>query len=122
MSADQDTFLLDLVSLAEGLRPVLEEHLRDYGEILPTLLMADVERWAEERAVEDRSGELARVLLKLEASCSGGTSHVRELIGVGFAELVSVREASGQALVRLLGPCLRAEVLQAWPSWRPETE
>lgn len=41
-----ETFLRELIRCLPVLESVLDEHLSDFGEILPHILMSDIARWS----------------------------------------------------------------------------
>ena len=66
--------------------PFVGEHLVDMGgEVLPHLLMADCERWAESLIDNDRP-QLARLLALLDEAAGGGGADVVNLVDVSFVE------------------------------------
>lgn len=94
----------------DDLRSRLDEHLEDNGQvILPHVLMADYERWAEQ-AFEDGQPALREFLDMLEdAYCTGG-DEIEELISVSFLEhLPRLGEPQSQ-LRELVGPALRRQL------------
>ena len=110
MRAVQIAFLGSLAWRYPALRGRLDEHLDDNeGEILPHVLMADYERWAEEAL---RSGDplLTDFLNDLEAAYRTGGDEVEELISVSFLEHLPRPGLAGAELRELLGPSLLAQL------------
>ena len=103
-----------LVHSTPDLLPVLQEHLDDLdGAVLPHLLMADIERWAETEAASgrvDKGSALNRVLMLLESGITADYSETRELVSVSFLEHIPRPEEPGSELRSLVGPRC-AEVL-----------
>ena len=87
--------------------PFVDEHLVDMGgEVLPHLLMADCERWAESLVDNDRA-QLARLLALLDEAAGGGADVVN-LVDVSFVENLPYDGEPNAAIRDLLGPRLRA--------------
>lgn len=115
MNAD---FLRDLATLSGELADLLAEHLSDYdGELLPHLLIADVERHVETlwaRRASDPTGaaeaEVRRILQKLEDGFATGAPELQELISVSFLEHLPRPEAPGGDIRDQVGPTLRDEL------------
>jgi len=86
------------------LRQELGEHLVDnHGEILPHVLMADYERWAE-RALESADTLLNDLLTHLEDAYAVGGPEVEELISVSFLEHLPRPGERGAELRDRVGP------------------
>lgn len=115
MSALTVSFMGALTYAHPWLLPVLDEHLVDQdGEVLPHLLMADVERWAEREIVgAGRDSPHLRGLLSfLEAAF--GTHHddeIGEVVSASFLEHLPRPGERAGALRELVGP-LCAERLE----------
>jgi hypothetical protein len=96
------------------LRPLLQEHLEDQdGGVLPHLLMADIERWAEAEIAKGDDGARAtvrEVLAFLEDAYATQGNEVEELIAVSFLEHVPRPGESGSQLRELVGPRLAEEL------------
>jgi hypothetical protein len=94
----------------EDLRGRLDEHLEDNNqEILPHVLMADYERWAE-AALERAEPRLQEFLDTLEVAYRAGGPDVEELISVSFLEHLPRPGELGSELRELMGPTLRAQL------------
>jgi hypothetical protein len=92
------------------LREILDEHLRDNGgELLPHVLMADYERWAE-GAIGRADAELGDLLDFLEAAYQTGDPELEELISVSFLEHLPRAREPGSELRELLGPTLKRQL------------
>ncbi len=86
--------------------------------MLPYLLMADISRWAHENAAQmpDRVSQLTR---RLEHEFAVGDEAIKNLIGVGFVEMLP-ETPRGDAVLNLLGPMLRGvahdmNLFEPWP-------
>lgn len=101
------------------LKPLLQEHLLDQdGELLPYLLMADVARWAHENATQ-RPDRVAQLMRRLEQEFAAGDGAIKDLIGVGFVEMLP-ETPKGDAVLNMLGPMLREvahdmNLFEPWP-------
>jgi hypothetical protein len=92
------------------LREVLDEHLRDNdGEILPHVVMADYERWAE-TALERSEPQLRDFLKVLEDAYGSGDEQLQELISVSFLEHIPRPDERGSKLREIVGPKLQEQL------------
>jgi len=114
MSASTVALVGALLNRFDVLRPLLEEHLEDQdGEVLPHLLMADIERWAEVEIA--KRGHEARDLVQgvldfLEEAYATQGSEVEELIAVSFLEHLPRPGAPGSQLRAMVGPRLAEQL------------
>jgi hypothetical protein len=108
VNASNVAFICALIYARDELIPILQEHLDDQeGEILPHLLIADIERWCEAQVEARRSGSgpLRAVLDFIEEALSSGAApEVEELISVSFLEHLPKPGDSGDRLREILGP------------------
>lgn len=110
MRSAQVAFLGSLAWRYLALRRRLDEHLDDNeGEILPHVLMADYERWAEE-ALRSDDPLLTDLLDELETAYRTGGREVEELISVSFLEGLPRPGQPGAELRELVGPSLRKQL------------
>lgn len=115
MSAVTVAFMGALIYGRQWLLPLLDEHLDDLeGEVLPHLLIADVERWAEAEVLAQRTGsgtQLAAVLDFIEEQfASMGDTEVGELISVSFLEHLPRLGEPASELRSLVGPTCATEL------------
>lgn len=98
------TFIRELGTLEPEIRPLIGEHIGYYDEMLPSLLMADIARWAGRTAQESAkpAERLEPLLTRLEQAWGDGQNPVSDLIATSFVENVSDQPQ----VVRLLGPKL----------------
>jgi len=102
-----DALTRDMVATFPELEEAYQEHLEDnFGELLSTLFMSDVARWAV-GVLGSRPDRVKALCDWLEAAYTGGDSEVEDLIGVGFVEMLPARNQPGGAILNLLGPNLR---------------
>lgn len=107
--ADQVALLGHLAYVVPELVPILDEHLDDNeSEMLPHLLIADYERWAED-AIENGI-DVSRLLEELELAFAADRHKIRELIAVSFLEHLPESGERGGAIRSMLGPQLREEL------------
>ncbi|MFD0360092.1 hypothetical protein ACFQZZ_01345 [Nocardia sp. GCM10030253] len=99
---EQAQFIRDLANLEPEIRPLIAEHVNDYDEILPTMLMGDVSRWVVQIVQEsaDPASRLAPFFNRLEQAWGDGQNPVSDLIAVSFVE--NIFDEPG--VVELLGP------------------
>lgn len=82
---DEIEFAERLVAAFPLLVPELEEHIRDYDELLLHLFVADVERWAEVQAIEDPD-QAKELIDHLVAEYDRGDPYVTNALAVSFLE------------------------------------
>ena len=95
-------------------RAVYEEHLRDYGELLPHVLMANLRRLFAD-LVEAGSEEEVKIFLDgIETLAASPSDSIRNVVDVSFIEDALLgRDRETRALQRvrgLLGPATAAQV------------
>jgi len=103
----------DLIAAAPELDVLLREHLADYDELLPHLLLGDITRWLVER------GPVAEVLAVLEHHIDAGDGDVQHVIAVSFLENLFGDDPGELAVRAALGPRLKAE-FHAMERWTPD--
>lgn len=104
MTPSQD-LAVRLVGEFPDLAPVMDEHLDDQeGELLPYLLMADVARWAQATYASDPDA-VGRLLDWLEVEFEAAEPAEKDLIGLGFVEVIPFPPEGAPLLLRL-GPHL----------------
>lgn len=101
----------DLAAVNPAMAAVLESHLADWDELLPTIYFADLVRacveWLDSDDAEERDS-ITSVLSDLDAAV-GRDYESDELIAGGFVENLPYPDEEGAELLRMLGPKLRAE-------------
>lgn len=122
---DERATITRLVDRFDELQPLLNEHLADQGgELLPYLLMADVARWAIEHATDD-TALVADVVTALEKEFASGDGAIKDLVGVGFVEMLPPTP-KGDPVLSLLGPELAQvahdmNLFEPWPDAGSDT-
>ena len=114
MSALTVSFMGALTYAHPWLLPVLDEHLVDQeGEVLPHLLMADIERWAESEllSVGPQSRRLLDLLRFVEAEFAAHhDDEVGEVVSASFLEHLPRHGDVAARLRELVGPVCRARL------------
>lgn len=111
-----------LLDNVPALRPLYQQHIRDYDELLPHVFFGDVSRLVEACFDPDilLDEDVARaVLAVLEAALEDPSDDVDNLIGVSFIE--NVAAGSTPRLRALMGPRLH-RMLVEYLEWRPLRE
>jgi hypothetical protein len=114
MIAASVAFVGAVVHAVPALRPILQEHLDDQeGEVLPHLLMADLERWLE-REVKERpvqsAGDIQGMLQFIEESFTAGDPKINEVISASFLEHFPRPGEVGSEIRGMVGPALREQL------------
>lgn len=105
VASPSENLAICLVEEFPDLAPVMEEHLEDQeGELLPYLFMADVARWAQLH-FPSAAGEVGRLIDWLEVEFAKAQPTEKDLIGLGFVEVIPF-PPEGAALLLRLGPHL----------------
>ena len=111
---DQNSYITSIVNRFPGLRPVLDEHIKDnFGETLPTVFFGDVTRYVMtllERATWGEFAprrELKDILCYFEESYFAGDKDVQDLIVLGFLENLPNLGEEGSQIRNMLGPNLQ---------------
>ncbi len=115
-----DEFLNVLSERVAELRPVYEEHIADYDEILPHVLMGDVTRFIvdlhkkslAEGDAEQEKKTLSSILEILEDALQSGDDQLQELIVVSFLENLEQDDSNYKFLKKLLGKDLSKHLAQ----------
>lgn len=97
-------FIEGLADLEPEIRPLIAEHIRDYDEMLPTLLMGDIARWvcSVAHGSPDSAARLQPFFDRLEQQWGDGQNAVSDLIATSFVENVY----DDPDVATLLGPNL----------------
>ena len=107
-------FISELVAHFPGLKPLLDEHIRDqYFEILPHVLLGGVTDYVISLLSSDlleKRSELHGILSHLDQAYAGGGDQVQELISVSFLERLPRPDEEGGGIRGLLGPHLKTQL------------
>jgi hypothetical protein len=112
-------FVAHLVETCPELRPCLEEHLRDNGEVLLHLLVADVLRFAISKFEESSEDDLARCLAAVATGLTDGDERVENAVAVSFVEDTGWWDDTMAPFIATWPEALKAEA-QRQRAWRPE--
>jgi hypothetical protein len=102
-----------LLDQVPELRPLYEEHLHDYDELLPHVFLGDVTRYVVQQV---RSGDtcpsklVKRILESLEQCMASGDERAKELVSVSFIENLANHSDVLAKLYGQLGPNLSTEL------------
>ncbi len=118
-----ENFFERLRSEVPSFSPIYEEHVKDNDELLPHVLMGELERYIRELYYdgykvgnEKKRKILLDVLGILEKGMLSPDEKLQELISVSFLNCVGSPDED--EIRALLGPALSQE-LEAIESWRP---
>ena len=90
---------------------LVDEHIEDNDEVLPTLLLADAARWYVEVVTSGLGLDAAhRLLDELEASYREAGANLRNTIATGFLETLPDPDEKGRGSVDLLPSSLREKL------------
>lgn len=112
---------LDFVSFPELLRisvpgfdSVYDEHVRDYDEVLPHVLVGDLVRFLlqEVRTHGAGSTALRAAMDLLEQAMSSDDQRLQELVAVSFLENLDPEDPGFTEISTLFGSSLRAEYIK----------
>jgi hypothetical protein len=104
-----DTVVPLLLDALPGFRPTHEEHLADFGELLPHLLFGDLTRFVlAARAASDHT-TVTQALNFLETASLSADQKVRDLVADSFVENVGPWDEAQQGFIRTWPHNLRAE-------------
>jgi hypothetical protein len=110
----EDSFVRSMVERFPSMRDVLDEHLEEFGELLPYVFFGDVTRHVvlllQTRSTSGarQERELRSILDHLEDAYAGGSPQIQDLIHVSFLENLPRPGESGSELRRMVGPKLSA--------------
>jgi hypothetical protein len=107
-----DSFPATLRGAVPGFDRVYDEHVADYDEPLPHVLLGDLVRFLSNE-VELHGSEataLRQAMPLLEQAMEGGDARLEELIAVSFVENLRVEDPSFPVIRSLLGPRLEEQL------------
>ena len=109
---------LDFARLPELLRAqvpgfdrVYDEHIRDYDQVLPNVLVGELVRFLSDEVHSHGEGSVAlqRAMNILEGAMGSADPRLQELVAVSFLENLDPEDVSFHAISCLFGPCLREQ-------------
>ena len=102
-----------LVFQFRDMEALLQEHLDDFGELLPHVLMARITERSVARFISDPSDAGIRDLLEfLERLFESGSVEERELLGTSFLENLPGVGEDGAGILDVLGPSLQEHIIR----------
>jgi hypothetical protein len=110
-----DQFFRRLIDRVPEILAVADEHRRDYDEVLPHVLMADIRRFVISK-LQDLA-TVDAVVACLEEGLASGNQVLQEVIVVSFLENMDPAEPSYDVTANRMGPRLRAELARVRSLW-----
>ncbi len=106
-----ETFADGLCATIPGFHLLYEEHIRDYDEVLPHVLLGDLVRFltAEVESHGDASAAVKPAMVLLERAMGSREPRIQELVAVSFLENLDPEHSSFSALRTLFGPRLEEQ-------------
>ena len=119
MGISYDAFPQLLRDRVAGFDAVYAEHLEDYDEVLPHVLVGDLLRFITEVVVRENSLNAAvnEAMRLLEEAASGSDPRLQELVAVSFVENLEPQECGFDLIRGAMGPVL-AEQYQVYEDAR----
>ena len=112
-----ETSIARLVEAVPTLSEVLEEHVHEFGELIPHVFMGALSRFALQTYAEATEGgrgsaalELRLLFSSLEEVFSRGGESVQEMVNVSFLENIASELAASPKFRSYLGPALQGEL------------
>jgi hypothetical protein len=112
-----ETFVEQLLGRASGLKPIYEEHLADYDQLLPHVFMGDVTRYVmslQQAIMNDgdakAEGKLSGILDLFEAALAEAEPYVQELVVLSFLENLERHDPGYASIKQRLGAKLSSEL------------
>jgi hypothetical protein len=106
-----------LLQKVPELRPLRDEHIRQYDELLPHVFFGELTRYVIDQVRAERDGTaqggpepVARILDFLERAMISSDTKVQELVSVSFLENLDQSDEAYAKLKALLGPTLKREL------------
>ncbi|MFH0899680.1 MAG: hypothetical protein V2A73_03500 [Pseudomonadota bacterium] len=108
---DFDHFPEELRARVPGFAQVYEEHIRDYDEVLPHVLLGELVRFLadEIRSHGQQSTALCEAMELLERGMGSLDSRLQELIAVSFLENLEPQDEAFATISSMFGPRLREQ-------------
>ena len=117
MSTRTVAFVQSLADRFPGLGAILDEHVKDFDEILPHLFFGDLTRYVVNLFIAGRDTdgkptelELREILSHLEKAYASGDDELQELISVSFLEHLPRDGEDGSKIRGIVGPSLSKQL------------
>jgi hypothetical protein len=115
MTIGATDFVRRLIAAVPELDEVYRQHVIEYDELLPHVLMGDVTRFAIANVgLSGIEGSLSKLLVFLEDELVSSDREISELIGVSFIENLCGERDAMDVLFPRMGKALRKEALAIW--------
>lgn len=118
MSIAPDDFVARLVERCPEVRPIVDEHFADNGELLLHPLVADVRRFAIDRFDAHDEAVVERCLSVLSDGLQEGDERVQNAVAVSFVEDTGWWDSDMAAFIVSWPAPLKAEA-ERQRAWRP---
>jgi membrane protein required for beta-lactamase induction len=115
----QASFAQELLKAVPEARPVVDEHLRDYDELLLHLLMADLLRLAVASYGVGEGDVTQRLLAFVDRALRDGDDLVENAVCVSFVENVGAFPGESEAFISSWPDGLSQELARQ-RAWRPK--
>jgi hypothetical protein len=108
---DYDNFPDQLRATVSGFDLVYDEHVADYGDVLPHVLLGDLVRFllGTLEFYKAEGAALKQAMLLLERGMDSPDERLQELVAVSFLENLDPTEPAFPAIRRLFGPRLERQ-------------
>jgi len=109
-------FFLTLTSKVPEVIPIYEEHIKDFGELLPHVMMSTLTRYVIEIHRRSQINEpdanhnrqiLVKILSLLESAMASSDAKLRDLVLASFLENLDFSDEHYKNLTALFGPHLK---------------
>lgn len=111
-----EDFVIALVEKHAELMPVLDQHLKDHGELLPHMFLGDTVRfltatYADPREAADRYSAVTSVMMSVGSHFASSSLCVKELIAASFLENMPYPHEEAAEMIELLPDNLKSELI-----------
>lgn len=92
---------------------LLDEHMSTYGELLPTVLFAEVSKWVARSITDVGDFDAARKAIEvMECLAVAGSDDVKDLVVTGFLEGLPPGTEQDNQFLRVRGPTLYQDLMR----------
>jgi hypothetical protein len=101
----ENMFIYKIIKILPDLEIVLDDHIKDYDELLPFVFMGDVTRFVTLNLQKiSLSGELKKIMNEFESAFIDNDPDVVNLIVLGFFENLIDESTAKNQILREAGP------------------